>query len=100
MASVQKDVAAVYNGHMKVCQWSRAEYVILMFTFCLCGQPLHLFAVVVLARWGLCPTAGACHSTSVIPLWLLPSTQRVVVSCSYDDGWAADIAWMSLMATW
>ena len=28
----------------------------------------------------------------------LPSTLRIVVGCSYEDGWAADIAWTSLMA--
>ena len=51
-----------------------------------------MFALVVLARWGICPRAGACHSTSAMPLWLLPSTRRIVVGCNYDDRWAADIA--------
>ena len=36
--------------------------------------------------------AGAWHSTSVILLWLILSTRRIVVSCSYDDRWATDIA--------
>ena len=58
---------------------------------------MHLFALGVLVRWGMCPTAGACHSTSVISLWLLSSTRRKVVGYNYEDSWASEITWMPLV---